>query len=326
MNVSLTSSTTQATGLYTPQLEIKDKDTAKLGDETLKVSYTVGKEGVGGGSYKIELELPIKGGEVSLTELEQACKDLGMSPLEMMAVMDGAKKAINTAGSIATMIAEMGVEGTKANLEAVVALLDNTASTLAAMEKKLFDVIEGGAYPDYTSFLKLMLKSAQELREFASEAKMACLNGQYDVMMDQVANMKSAADKNFEAAKKEIEAAKTEAIFGIIGGCLSMIGAMAGARGNQAALQAGTALSTIMSASGTIHVSGEKLQAAELKKDAEYLEAANKALDALLKQMDANVSIADELKEIAKTLQDMVLNLYKDFISAHTQVMQHANI
>ncbi|WP_044133732.1 hypothetical protein [Verrucomicrobium spinosum] len=63
-----------------------------------------------------------------------------------------------------------------------------------------------------------------------------------------------------------------------------------------------------------------------LKKQAELLEAANKALDGECKKLQNQQSIAEELRDIAKSLQDMVLKLYQDFMSAQMQVLQHSNI
>jgi hypothetical protein len=328
MNVNIsTTNSHYTTGLSDPSVTLNDPTEAK-GDETLTVSFTMGKEnGIFGEGYKITLQLPINGQDIPFTELEQACKDLGMTPLELQAALGGVLKSVEMAGNVGKLIAQLGIDYVKANIEQVIGLLDKTIEVLEQNANRLYEVMANSNYPDFTQFLKLMLQTALDLRELAAEAKLAAINGQYDLIMVQAENMRDIADKNFESAKKQIEAEKTEAIFNLVGGCLSFLGAIGGfSAAGTISTTAGGALGQIMGASGTIHTSGMKLEAATLKKAAEYLEAANKALDAENKKLENAQSIAEELKEIAKTLQDMVLRLYQDFLSAHMQVVQHANI
>lgn len=328
MNVNITTShNVGVTGFTNPEVQFKDPSN-KVGDESLTVSFYVGKENsLFGESYKITLELPINGTDLPLSELEQACKDLGMTPLELHAALGGVLKAGQIAKEVGELLTNLGLDFIKNNPDSVAGLLDRTEQVIASAAKTLYEVISSSNYPDFTDFLKLMLQTAQELRALAAEAKLAALNGHYDLLMVQAQNMRDIADKNYEAAKKEIQAAKTEAIFNLVGGCLSFLGAIGGfSSAGQIATQAGSALSGILTASGTIHTEGMKLDAAALKKAAEYLEAANKALDAEGKKLESAQNIAEELKEIAKTLQDMVLRLYQDFLQAQNQVLQHANI
>lgn len=327
MSVSVSTTNTHvATSYFDPEVGIKDPTPTKTGDESLTVSFTVGKEGgIPGEGFKVTLELPLTG-EIPLNELEQACKDLGMTPLELHAALGGLFAAGNLASEVGALVAKLGVDVVKENLGTVAQMFDKVESALTTATKSLHEIIEGGNYPDFTDFLKLMLRTALELREIASEAKMAALNGEYELLMVQSQNLREVADKNYEAALKQIEAERQQAIFSIVGGCLSFIGAIGGFVVGPAASQAGSSLGQILEGAGNIHTEGLKKDGALLKKAAEYLEAANKALDGECKKLQNQQSVAEELKDIAKSLQDMVLKLYQDFMNAQMQVLQHSNI
>lgn len=327
MSVSITSTTSHVSSTsFNPDLDINDPSSTKKGDESLTVSFTVGKEnGALGEGFRITLELPLTG-EIPINELEQACKDLGMTPLELYAALGGLFQAGKMASEVGDLVSRLGVEGAEAHIGAVFNLFNHVEEAADTAAKSLYAIIEGGNYPDFTDFLKLMLQTAMELRQFASEAKTNALNGEYDLMMTQASNLRDVAQKNYDAALKQIEAEKQQAIFSIVGGCLSFIGAFGSIWGGPAASQAGSSLSQILEGAGNIHTEQLKKDGALLKKQAELLEAANKALDGECKKLQNQQSIAEELRDIAKSLQDMVLKLYQDFMSAQMQVLQHSNI
>ncbi|WP_075088671.1 hypothetical protein [Verrucomicrobium spinosum] len=172
MSVSISSTTSHVSSTsFNPQLDINDPSPTEKGDESLTVSFTVGKQnGALGEGFRITLELPLTG-EIPINELEQACKDLGMTPLELYAALGGLFQAGKMASQVGDLVSRLGVEGAEAHIGGVYNLFNHVEEAADTAAKSLYAIIEGGNYPDFTDFLKLMLQTAMELRQFASEAK-----------------------------------------------------------------------------------------------------------------------------------------------------------
>jgi hypothetical protein len=169
-----------------------------------------------------------------------------------------------------------------------------------------------------------MLKTAQDLRELASNAKQAAVQGEFDNVLEQVEKMKAAAEADYNSAIETIEAENMAAGFQVGG---AVIGLVAGAIvGGQGGMAIGGTISTLASGAGTLASSDDKTDAAMDKKASDLLRAGIKALEAAQKMEQASHEAAAELSDIAKALKDFLLGMIKDFNSQQYQVVQRANV
>lgn len=242
---------------------------------------------------------------------------------------------------LANYVSELSAEAFQQDSGAVANGFQSIQNQSKKAEGTFFEMINSGKYPDFNSFLKLMLATAQELRQLSSEARQASVEGQYQTVLLQAKELMTVAKENYAAAIKEIEAAKTEAIGQIIGGCIS-IGAAAlsfgvgkfamglsgvdlsGFIGTGA--QIGGALSSISTGSASAHATKAKTDAADHRLKSDTAQAIMKRLEATLKLQQSAEQTSTELYEAAKSLRDMVLKLHQDMMSAQNQIIQRSVI
>lgn len=290
---------------------------------TVSVSMDVGR--ADGTSKTISLEFPMVGlGDVDLTELEQLLESqLGMlsnAPWEALNQAAASKMMLEGVDNIAQALSQGGVTFAEENKQALVETFSALERQATATVGYFAELMNSGNYPDHTEFLKLLLETAQELREMSSIAKQAAVEGEFELVLEQAANMRTAAELDYDSGKSQITADNIAAGFQIGG---AAFGALAGAAGGQAV---GMAASQLGSGIGTVAASHSKINSLDYKKAADLLRAGNKALEAAQKMSQASQETAGELKDLGKALQDFVLRMIQDFNSQQYQVTQRANI
>ncbi|MES2596726.1 MAG: hypothetical protein V4662_15395 [Verrucomicrobiota bacterium] len=313
---------------------------AQKSSKTLTITVT-GGEGPGQtqGSGGITLSYPLIGPEdIDLNELTQALANMDVSVLQAMTSTAAALVVNAMVLDLASNVVAGGTDYIAKNASDIEAALAHLEGRAAAAETSLFDMISSSKYPDFNSFLKLMLETAQQLRESTSKARQEMVKGEYNNMLDQAKTMMDNAKSNYDAAIKEAKATRAQGIGKIVGGCLtfatSLAGGLAG-RGNpamgflagaQAGGMFGNAMTQIIDGSTAVYAAEMQTEAAGHKKDAEEGQALLKKYEASQKLMQDAQSVIQEMRDAAKTLSDMVLKLYQDFITNQSQIVQRANI
>jgi hypothetical protein len=266
--------------------------------------------------------------DIDFTELEQLLESqLGMLsnfPWDAMGQSAATEMLKSAMGNVAQAITQGGVEFMRENQQALVETFTAMEQQAGATIGYYTELLNSGTYPDHTEFLKLMLKTAQDLRELASNAKQAAVQGEFDNVLEQVQKMKDAAQEDYDSAIETIEAENRAAGFQVGG---AVIGLAAGAIvGGQGGMAIGGTISTLASGAGTLASSDAKTDAAVDKKASDLLRAGIKALEAAQKMEQASHEAAAELSDIAKALKDFLLGIIKDFNSQQYQVVQRANV
>lgn len=309
------------------------KGADKPEEKNLVVTISSGQGGVGGTeAIAIKLSYPMIGLEdFPLTEFLQQLDGLDLEQFSMMSLTSVVLALNDTLESVAKDIQVGGKAFVEANREALTELFGSIEEQSGKASSSLYEMLSSGKYPDFNDFLKLMLETSQTLRQLASEAKQASIQGQFENIMMQAAQMIETANKNYDAAMKEVDALKSEAIGSIVSGSLTLLAiAVGGKAGGMAGAQfggtIGGAAGQIIDGSFKLKSAGYKADAAADRQAAELSGAIGKKLEATLKLTQQNEQIADELRDIAKTLRDMVLKLYQDFNSAQNQIIQRSNI
>ncbi len=337
MNISLnlSSSTPLTVDTSTQTQQTQSKST-----NTLTVSVTSGNQNTSGTSNNaIILSYPLLGPEdISINELLQDLKNFDFDQLKGMSLSASVISLNSLVGDVANAIANGGEKFIKDNEQTLTEFFGNVEKQAKQAETQLFDLINNSSYPDFNKFLSLMLTSAQELRELASQAKHSMVMAQYDNIMDQAKQMEITAQKNYESTMKEIEASKKEAIGkiisgslsiattvggGLIGGSMKGVGGLTGAQMGQGI---GGSLGQIVEGGMGVAAAKDRMDGAALRLEADLAEAIRKKMEGTQKLLQEAEGLTDELRDIAKSLSDMVLKLYQDFISTHNQILQRANI
>ena len=312
-----------------PGIQTQQAGNAQKTDTNLTVSVSVEVTRSGGSKQRIDLELPmIVPADIDFTELEQLLESqLGMLsnfPWDAMGQSAATEMLKSAMGNVAQAITQGGVEFMRENQQALVETFTAMEQQAGATIGYYTELLNSGTYPDHTEFLKLMLKTAQDLRELASNAKQAAVQGEFDNVLEQVEKMKLAAEEDYNSAIETIEAENRAAYFQVAG---AVVGLAAGAKiGGQGGMAIGGQITTLASGAGTIASSDGKTDAAVDKKDADLLRAGIKALEAAQKMEQASHEAAAELSDIAKALKDFLLGIIKDFNSQQYQVVQRANV
>ncbi len=196
------------------------------------------------------------------------------------------------------------------------------------VEVNIREIIENSTYPNFSDFLKDLVKVAQSLREAATKAKMASIQASYDAMYEASNQMLEAAEQAKASRDKQIQAERTQAITQIVTGVVE--GAIAIGFGAAGASQLGGTVSQISGSliSGTsgLITSDMKSDSSELQLKSDLANVAKQRLEAAAKLIEQQTAIADDLRDIAKGLRDMVLKVYQDFIAAQNEVIQRANV
>jgi hypothetical protein len=312
-----------------PGIQTQQAGNAQKTDTNLTVSVSVEVTRSGGSKQRIDLELPmIVPADIDFTELEQLLESqLGMLsnfPWDAMGQSAATEMLKSAMGNVAQAITQGGVEFMRENQQALVETFTAMEQQAGATIGYYTELLNSGTYPDHTEFLKLMLKTAQDLRELASNAKQAAVQGEFDNVLEQVEKMKLAAEEDYNSAIETIEAENRAAYFQVAG---AVVGLAAGAKiGGQGGMAIGGQITTLASGAGTLASSGGKTDATVDKKDADLLRAGIKALEAAQKMEQASHEAAAELSDIAKALKDFLLGMIKDFNSQQYQVVQRANV
>jgi hypothetical protein len=313
---------------------------AQKSSKTLTITVTGGKgTEETQGNAGITLSYPLIGPEdIDLNELTQALANMDVSVLQAMTNTAAALVLNSMVQDLASTIVKGGTEYIAKNASDIEAALAHLEGRAKAAETSIFDMISSSKYPDFNSFLKLMLEMAQNLRESTSKARQEMVKGEYNNMLDQAETMMDNAQSNYDAAIKEANATRAQGIGKIVGGCLtfatSLAGGLAG-RGNpamgflagaQAGGMFGNAMTQIIDGSTSVYAAEMQTEAAGHKKDAEEGQALLKKYEASLKLMQDAQSVIQEMRDAAKALSDMVLKLYQDFIQNQSQIVQRSNI
>lgn len=315
---------------YVAPQSLENTQATERSPNTATLTITLAGGGAQGANpLSFQLSYPLVDmSDISINELTQQLESLGLEGFQLTATANAALQMLSAVHSYASGVVAGGREGAEANAASIAMAFGSIEQAFGNLEQSISKMLDSGDYPDYASFLKLVLRTSQEIREMASEVRQAALKGEFENIIAQADMMRSAATKRHDAAMDEIEAARTEATGKIISGSVGIVTTVAfGFAGNaQVGAAVGTSLSSIID--GTVgHMTADLKQTAEgKKKAAEFLDAARKEMEAAQKLLGESQDVAKELGDIAKQLRDMVLNLYKDFISNQNQIIQRANI
>ena len=312
-----------------PGIQTQQAGNAQKTDTSLTVSVSMEVTRSDGTTQRIALELPmIAPADIDFTELEQLLESqLGMLsnfPWDAMGQSAATEMLKSAMGNVAQAITQGGVEFMRENQQALVETFTAMEQQAGATIGYYTELLNSGTYPDHTEFLKLMLKTAQDLRELASNAKQAAVQGEFDNVLEQVEKMKDAAQEDYNSAIETIKAENMAAGFQVGGALLGAL--VAGFVGGAGGAAIGNLISTVSSGTGTLAGTAWKTNAAVDKKDADLLRAGIKALEAAQKMEQASHEAAGELSDIAKALKDFLLGMIKDFNSQQYQVVQRANV
>lgn len=281
---------------------------------------SLGIEGPGG-TRLLPLELPGTTLEnLPLNELVQQLESVGRVPLGPL--MFGAAVDALTHGARALGEALGASPPPDANVAAELARKLEQQATV--VQRSIRDLIENSTYPNFSDFLKELVRISQELRERATEAKLASIEANYQLMYQAAEKMLEAANLAKESRDKQIEAERKEAIGQIVSGAFSIV--LAFAVGPQVAMVLGQATSGIINGSFALAASRDKSESSVKQLESDLANVAKSRLEAAAKLIEQQTQIAEDLREIAKGLREMILKLYQDFISAQSQTIQRANV
>jgi len=331
MSVAFSTASTSNSG-FNISLDQLDEPKGGTGAQDKSLTVTITSGAGSAQPIAITLSYPMIGIEdFPMTELLEQLDGLDPAQFSLMSLSAIVIGLNQTLESVAKDLTTGGEAFFNDNREVLAELFGAIESQAQTVEKSLYEVISSGKYPDFNDFLKLMLETSQTLRQLASEAKQASIQGQFDNIMMQAAQMIETANKNYDAAMKEVDALKSEAIGSIVSGSVTLLamsvgGLSGGMAGAQFGASVGGAAGQIIDGSFKLKSAGYKADAAADRQSAELSGAIGKKLEATLKLTQQNEQIADELRDIAKTLRDMVLKLYQDFNSAQNQIIQRSNI
>lgn len=333
-NVSVNVSTV---GLDTP-IETGQTESTKPATPNLTVSIKMDVQNADGSSQTISLEYPAaRLQDMDLNELEQMLAtqlgSVNAMPLELTGAVMSTLALLGVVNDLANAIDMGGADFVKANGAALTAAFTSVERQATATMETFTQLYSSSSYPDANEFLKLMLETAMELKQMASEAKTAAMLGEADTLANQAGLMRDAAEKNYESTMKSIQAEKTQAWISLGISVVSLGFSSWGlkvAGTNDAISQSlntiGRTLTETGQSFGTLSVMGLKTDSAQAKLEADLLGAAIKGLEANQKTQQAQQETLGELRDIAKQLQDFVLSMMRDFISSQSQIISKANV
>ncbi|WP_414663692.1 hypothetical protein [Horticoccus sp. 23ND18S-11] len=320
-----------------PTLEASETGAARRLQDVMKgISLTIlgstGEIEAPGSQVSVRLTAPsITPADVPLNEFLQQLDGLQSVPAPAL-VLGGAVDALADSATALGQAIQQDPPLDAATAAKIAASFEQQA---LVVERSIRDLIENSTYPNFNDFLKDLVKIAQELREKATEVKMASIQSNYELMIDASAQMLTAANESKASREKQIEADRTEAIGQIVSGCVSLalsvgFGA-AGIKTNSVPVaqlggQIAQGTGPIITGSVGVSVSNLKTESSEAQYRADLADIAKQRLEAAAKLIEAETQIADDLKDLAKGLRDMVLKLAQDFINSQSQVIQRANV
>lgn len=263
----------------------------------------------------IKLQSPTVGPEdIKLNELLEQLDALGHTSGDVIVFREAVTKLAEGAQALADGI----LRQPPLDNATIVALGNDLEGQAQVVETQLRDILENSNYANYSDFLKELVKISQELREAASKAKLAAINANYELLYQAADQMKTAAEESKTSREKQIEADKMEAIGDIVGGAAGILTAWAG--------PVSQSVTATITGSFKASTTDEKTASSTAQYNADLANVAKTRLEAAAKLVEARVQIADDIRDLAKSLRDMILKLYQDFISAHNQVAQRANV
>jgi Arc/MetJ-type ribon-helix-helix transcriptional regulator len=319
-----------ATGpLETNEVSAPPSLQSRLQEINLKIIAPTGQIEGPGGEIRIQLENPTIGPEdIPLNEFVQQLESLAEVPMPVFALGQGLHELSEGSQAFAEMVLSSRASGQPENPEEIAAMGNQFAQQAELIEVNIRALIENSTYPNFSDFLKELVKVAQDLRESATKAKMAAINSSYSTMYSAAEQMKTAAVEAKASRDEQIAADKKEAIGQICAGIASAIIAGGFAIGGAGQLGAtlGSAASSIITGSVGVNAASDKYDSSESQYYSDLANVAKQRLDAAVKLIEAQSAIADDLKEIALSLRDMVLKLMQDFISSQNSIVQRANV
>jgi Arc/MetJ-type ribon-helix-helix transcriptional regulator len=269
----------------------------------------------GPGDVRVRLETPTTGPEdIPLNEFLQQLDAVENMPVEPFVYRDAVNELVDASATFA-----QGIHGNPPMDAATAAqIAESFEGQALVVERSIRDLIENSTYPNFSDFLKELVRVSQQLREMATTAKMAAIRSNYELLKGAADQMVLAAEKAKESREKEIAAEKKQAIGQIVGGVASVLFAWMPALG--------TGLSNIITGSFNTSATGLKTESSAAQFESDLANVAKQRLEAAAKLIDQRTAIADDLRDIAKSLRDAILRLYQDLISSHTQVVRSANV
>lgn len=255
---------------------------------------------------------PVEGAQTAVAGLEQMPPGSGVAAtgLQQMTSLQG------QATALATLAATPG-----ADPKAVAELAGKVETQAGSLAAALRDVVENSTYPNFTDVLKELMSLAQELKEAASQVKMAAIEGKYDLQMAGADKLRDAAHADASGREKTIKTERTQAWISL--GC-SVVGGAAGGLGGSAGQVIGQAVNLTGSSGTTLFTTKAKLEASADQLTADLLRADKAELDADATMQDANIQVADEIEQAAKALREAALQGLGTLISNHSQIMRSA--
>jgi Arc/MetJ-type ribon-helix-helix transcriptional regulator len=300
---------------------------SRLREISLTIVGPLGNTEGPAGEIRLQLDHPLIGPEdIPVNEFIQQLGSLAETPVQVFMLAEAVKNLSQGSEALAGAMLQSQAKGAPRDPETLAAGANELGQQAEVVERSLRDLIENSTYPNFSDFLRDLVKIAQELREAASKAKLAAIDGQYSVMYSAAEQMKVAAEKAKESRDTEIEASKKEAIGQIVGGLASAFVSGVVFRGSQLGATLGASTQQIVSGSFSLAASGDKLDASALQLESDLANVAKQRLEAAAKLIESQVQIAQDLRDIATSLRDMVTKLMQDFISSQNQVIQRANV
>ena len=260
---------------------------------------------------------PVEGAQTAVAGLEQMPPGSGVaaSGLQQMASLQG------QATALATLAATPG-----ADPKAVAELAGQVEAQAGNLAAAFRDVVENSTYPNFTDVLKELMSLAQELKEAASQVKMAAIEGKYDLQMAGADKLRSAAYADASGREKNIKGERTAAWVSlgtsVVGAGISLGGI--GRECQQALSSVGQSVNQGGSALGTLFTTGAKLEASADTLTADLLRSDKAELDAEATRQDAGIQTAEEMEQAAKALREAALQGLGTLISNHSQILRSA--
>jgi len=290
-------------------------------DTTLTISFG-NTGGAGGGSITLDLAIPGLGlndaTPAQLANIQGALNNFIQAPIQGFVLAQGLMDMSKALGQMADAIKEGGPQFLEQNQGAVNKFMGTMVQNLGVAQESMKDLVYNSTYPDYTDFLKLMLKVGEDLRQTASNMQLASAQADYNNLMMQSSQLQTIATDTYNATMDNIHADQMSAAFSIAGGLASALGPI----GGEAGMAVGSGVGKIVEGIGNLGASSFKTEGASEQLAADMGQAALKSLEAGEKLITENGQIAQDLKDQAQKLLDSILQMQGNLISAQNQVLQ----
>ena len=278
--------------------------------------------------------------------LESPTGDLsGIDPKQLTAAVDSLKAALSPLPVCAAMLGSIietlkGVIGAYQQASpqakqdpANQQLVTNIFQQLGTQADSLYSMMQNAHYLQNTKFVDAMIEVAQQLKSLENTAKFASIDADFDTMMQEVAQIKTEADKNYSSAMNDITASYWEAGAQMFAAVLTVVGAGLGGKflGSEenpisVGSSIGTAFGTMATSIGTIVANQYKTQSAADKQAAGYAQAIEKQLEANQKKIEAQGNIATDLEQSADGVRDATLQMARSIIETQSQTIHQLHI